>query len=102
MLTKRKPTAHRLYGAVELDGVTYRIKTTVYEYIYTGQDNSPHTYEVNEIELDDNPSAFPKIEVRKPLDVSTNSISGANLLNRVEKSYDKGKNFWKKARGNGA
>ena len=57
---------------------------------------------MNEVELDDNPSAFPKIGVRKPLDVSTNSISVANLLNGVEKSYDKGKNFWKKARGGGA
>ena len=88
---KRKPTAHRLYGAAELDGVTYRTKTTVYEYINIGQDNSSDKYKVNEIELDDNPSAFPKIEVRKPLDVSTNSISGANLLKNVEKSYDKGK-----------
>ena len=33
---------------------------------------------------------------------TNNSISGANLLNGVEKSYDKGKNFWKKAKGNGA
>ena len=81
----------RLYGAVELDGVTYRTKTTVYEYINIGQDNSPDTYKVNEIELDDNPSAFPKIGVRKPLDVSTNPISGAKLLKNVEKSYDKGK-----------
>ena len=71
---------HRLYGAVELDGVTYRTKTTVYEYLNIGQDNSPHTYGVNEIELDDNPSAFPKIGVRKHSDVSTNSISVANLL----------------------
>ena len=88
---KRGLTAHRLYGAVELDGVTYRTKTLYMSTLIVGQDNSPHTYEVNEIELDDNPSAFPKIGVRKPLDVSTNSISGANLLKYVEKSYDKGK-----------
>ena len=70
--------------------------------LIVGQDNSPHTYEVNEIELDDNPSAFPKIGIRKPLDVSTNSISGAKLLKNVEKYTIKAKNFWKKARGDGA
>ena len=91
---------HRLYGAVELDGVTYRTKTTVYEYLNIGQDNRPHTYEVNEIELDDNPSAFPKIGVRKHSDVSTNSISVANLLKNVDKSYDKDKKLLKESERN--
>ena len=90
-MTMRRLTAHRLYGAVEIDGNIYRVKTTIKEDFTSKEAKVPHTYEVNEIELDDNPSAFPKIGVRKPLDVSTNSISVANLLNGVEKSYDKGK-----------
>ena len=80
---------HRLYGAVEIKGEIYRVKVTMYE--YKAAPNVPHTYEVNEIEVANNPSAFTKISVRKPLDVSTTSISVANLLYNVEKSYDKGK-----------
>ena len=50
--------------------------------------------------MDDNPSAFPKIGVRKHSDVSTNSISVANLLKNVDKSYDKDKKLLKESERN--
>ena len=77
---------HRLYGAVEIDGKVYRVKTTVKEDI-TNKTNRAHTYEVAEIELLESHT--------RPADstspISNNSISGANLLQGVEKSYDPGK-----------
>ena len=41
---------HRLYGAVELDGKMYRVKTTMQEF-RGGEENKPHSYEVTKIEL---------------------------------------------------
>ena len=77
---------HRLYGAVEIDGQVYRVKTTVKE-DKTNNTNRTHTYEVAEIELLESHT--------RPADstspISNNSISGANLLQDVRKSYDSGK-----------
>ncbi|MCQ2219991.1 MAG: LPD5 domain-containing protein [Prevotella sp.] len=81
---------HRLYGAVTLGDKTYRVKTTMYEY-RTGepQNNTPHSYEITEIELLDSP-VLPAEAVKNTIGISNNSISGANLLKNVEKSYDNG------------
>lgn len=107
---------HRLYGAVRLDGKTYRVKTTMQEF-RGGEENKPHSYEVTKIELlegsktanesDSLPlsSATNNSENElldtpgtavlpdsSPLDITpNNSISVAKLLNGVEKSYDSGK-----------
>ena len=109
---------HRLYGAVELDGKTYRVKTTMQEF-RGGEENKPHSYEVTKIELLDSPgkrenpdrpplvssnnSIDGKIELpdtpgtavlpdSSPLDMTpSNSIDTAKLLQGVEKSYDSGK-----------
>lgn len=107
---------HRLYGAVQLDGKTYRVKTTMQEF-RGGEENKPHSYEVTKIELlegsktanesDSLPlsSATNNSENEllytpgtavlpdsSPLDMTpSNSISVAKLLNGVEKSYDSGK-----------
>ena len=99
MLTKRRLTAHRLYGAVEIDGNIYRVKTTIKEDFTSKEAKVPHSYEVHKIELLAGTLAEPET---RPNPNTNNSISVANLLNGVEKSYDKGKNFWKKARGGGA
>lgn len=89
---------HRLYGAVDIDGKTYRVKTTIIE---NGNEsrNYPHSYEVTEIELlDDSMAGSESHSVnigREGHDtknrLSNNSIAGANLLQGVEKSYDPGK-----------
>lgn len=107
---------HRLYGAVRLDGKTYRVKTTMQEF-RGGEENKPHSYEVTKIELlegsktanesDSLPlsSATNNSENElldtpgtavlpdsSPLDMTpSNFISVAKLLNGVEKSYDSGK-----------
>ena len=106
---------HRLYGAVELDGKTYRVKTTMQEF-RGGEENKPHSYEVTKIELLDSPGKRENPD-RPPSDASNNSknitsegsekanesdslplnsatngyISTAKLLQGVEKSYDSGK-----------
>lgn len=106
---------HRLYGAVELDGKMYRVKTTMQEF-RGGEENKPHSYEVTKIELLDspgkreNPDRPPLVSSNNsknitsegsekanesdslPLNSATNGyISTAKLLQGVEKSYDSGK-----------
>ena len=78
---------HRVYGAVNIDGETYRVKTTIKEIM--GRDKGQaYTYEVTNIEL---------LEGHKELDDSrtprttSNSIAVAKLLQNVEKAYDTGK-----------
>ena len=107
---------HRLYGAVEIDGKTYRVKTTMQEF-RGGEVNKPHSYEVTKIELLDTPgtavlpdsspldmtpsnsknitsegSEKANESDSLPLNSATNGyISTAKLLQGVEKSYDSGK-----------
>ena len=107
---------HRLYGAVEIDGKTYRVKTTMQEF-RGGEENKPHSYEVTKIELLDTPgtavlpdsspldmtpsnsknitsegSEKANESDSLPLNSTTNGyISTAKLLQGVEKSYDSGK-----------
>lgn len=80
---------HRLYGAVEMDGKIYRVKTTMQEF-RGGEENKPHSYEVTKIELLDSPGKRENPD-RPPSDASNNSIDTAKLLQGVEKSYDSGK-----------
>ena len=80
---------HRLYGAVEIDGKTYRVKTTMQEF-RGGEENKPHSYEVTKIELLDSPGKRENPD-RPPSDASNNSIDTAKLLQGVEKSYDSDK-----------
>ena len=63
---------HRLYGAVEIDGKTYRVKTTMQEF-RGGEENKPHSYEVTKIELLDSPGKRENPD-RPPLVSSNNSI----------------------------
>ena len=63
---------HRLYGAVELDGKMYRVKTTMQEF-RGGEENKPHSYEVTKIELLDSPGKRENPD-RPPLVSSNNSI----------------------------
>ena len=63
---------HRLYGAVELDGKMYRVKTTMQEF-RGGEENKPHSYEVTKIELLDSPGKRENPD-RPPSDASNNSI----------------------------
>lgn len=77
-----------MYGAINIDGETYRVKTTMHEFLNKSFPNTPHSYEVTKIELIESSTADAS---SSPLNVSTNSISAAKLLNGVEKAYDKGK-----------
>ena len=107
---------HRLYGAVDIDGKTYRVKTTMQEF-RGGEVNKPHSYEVTKIELLDTPgtavlpdsspldmtpsnsknitsegSEKANESDSLPLNSATNGyISTAKLLQGIEKSYDSGK-----------
>lgn len=65
---------HRLYGAVEMDGKIYRVKTTMQEF-RGGEENKPHSYEVTKIELLDSPGKRENPD-RPPSDASNNSIEG--------------------------
>ena len=86
-------TIHRLYGAVRMDGKVYRVKVTLKEDSARSRDpKKAYSYEATKIELlagqhgkDSETERFPRN--------SNNSITAANLLNGVEKSYDGGKFF---------
>lgn len=120
---------HRMYGAVQIDGNTYRVKTTMHEHYVKG--NAPHDYRVTKIELLISGSPTSNAlsnsigevldgQTTKPLSVSSRKsntpndshglnseleahdlngrsnvsdvfVSGAKLLNNLEKSYDSGK-----------
>ena len=80
---------HRLYGAVNLDGKIYRVKTTVKETRENKIAPIPHSYEVTEIELlpEDNSSELePTVSPQK----AEAPHGTAKLLKDVEKSYDPG------------
>ena len=80
-------TIHRLFGAVTIDGKDYRVKTTLREYKDKNRISKPYSYQVTEIEL-----LAGNLANTENIDPGTNnSISAANLLNKVEKSYEKGK-----------
>lgn len=83
---------HRLYGAVEIDGNIYRVKTTMHEFVNSV--NRPHSYEVTKIEILDAPMTDPAKDGRTQSTMAMTprtSISATKLLQGVEKSYDKGK-----------
>ena len=90
---------HILYGAVKVQDDIYRVKTTMQE--FRGDETSkPHSYEAIKIELLASPinasfiRSFNIGQNDSDAKESTRiSISGANLLNNVEKSKDSGKNL---------
>ena len=84
---------HRFYGAVDIDGVLYKVKTTIREYADESRTSKAHNYEVTKIKLLEAPSGNNDVTTEPVAMTSNNSISGANLLQGVEKSYDKGKNL---------
>ena len=86
-------TIHRLYGAVTMGGKLYRVKVTLKEDSARSDDpKKAYSYEATKIELlagqhgkDSETERFPRN--------SNNSITAANLLQGVEKSYGDGKFF---------
>ena len=81
---------HRMFGAVTIDGVLYRVKTTIKE--DRNERVTPYNYQVTELEL--------LISGSETSDALSNSnlISAANLLQGVEKSYDPGKKLLEESR----
>ena len=109
-------TIHRLYGAVRMDGKLYRIKVTLKENTRTKETPKAYSYEATKIELLE--GSLSQTEGSHNLEPSNSksevsagqhgnvsgltstfprysdkSITAANLLNGVEKSYDGGKFF---------
>ena len=83
-------TIHRLYGAVRMDGKLYRVKVTLKEDVKSERSaKKAYSYEATKIEL--LAGTLVKPEGDDPN--TNNSITAANLLNGVEKSYDGGKFF---------
>ncbi len=78
---------HRLFGAVEIDGNVYRVKTTVKYFTDKGNNNKAHSYEVVKIELMDESTS----SELNPDSQTVSPIQTANLLKGIEKSYEKGK-----------
>ena len=79
-------TIHRLYGAVSIDGQVYRTKVTIKEYADKNRPQKAYSYEATKIEL----FAGTLVGADSSNPNTNNSISAANLLNGVEKSYSPG------------
>ena len=78
---------HRLYGAVSLNDKIYRIKITLKENVRTKETPKAYSYEATKIELlAGQPGDVAMTSPRN----SNNSITAANLLQNVEKSYGNG------------
>ena len=83
---------HRVYGAVDIDGVVYRVKITMKENMQDRSlPNKPYSYEVTDISTKIEPLEAIDAQAQDHSSHSNDSISGANLLKNVEMSYDKGK-----------
>lgn len=78
----------RLYGAINLDGQSYRVKTTVKRYNSENEKSKAYSYEVTEIELLEGTHGDDNGELPRS---GNNSILAAKLLKNIDKSYDKGK-----------
>lgn len=84
---------HRFYGVVFISEKIYRVKTTIKEYKDYSILNKAYSFEVIKIELLDNKSNSP-ISGSQCTNFIYNkgfSIDVSNILQNVEKSYDKGK-----------
>lgn len=79
----------RLYGVIQLQGLLYRMKTTLQVYRDDAESGKYHGYEITKIEL-----ISPKLRnIAEPainVALNKNSISLANLLKDVELSYESG------------
>ena len=80
---------HRMYGAVNIDGNIYRVKTTMHEHLSKG--NAPHDYRVTKVELLISGSATSNALSNSTGSHSQSTVTAAKLLQNVEKEYDKGK-----------
>ena len=78
----------RLFGCISIDGVPYRVKTTVKRYVHDNEKTKAYSYEVTEIELLEGTAG----DDRNPLLRTTNnSITTAKLLKNIESSKYSGK-----------
>lgn len=82
---------HRFYGAITYLDNIYRVKTTIYEYRDVDYISKPHSFEVIKIELLDLTSNSSISASSHPYSLGGLITSTANILQNVEKSYDKGK-----------
>ncbi len=80
-------TIHRVYGAVRIGDNIYRVKVTLKKHKDANRANTPHSYEATKIEL----LAGTLVGANGSNPNTNNSISAANLLKGVEKSYESGK-----------
>ncbi|MCI6671844.1 MAG: hypothetical protein MSG77_04825 [Prevotella sp.] len=78
--------SQRFYGAVNIGGKHYRVKTTAI--VFKQGNNKMHSYEITKIEL--LPSSIPTAS-SQAIAPSNNSITLAKLLKGVEFSYEKGR-----------
>ena len=83
---------HRFYGVILASNYSYRVKTTIKEYREVTKYNKPYSFEVIKIELLDFIESNSSISIANgPNSQGGLSINIANVLQNVEKSYDKGK-----------
>lgn len=114
-ITNPETLIHRFYGAANVDGTIYRVKTTMREYRDKNRSPLAHSYEITQIELLEAPSDGVINNSGEPLAMTSNSSnveptvspkdSGvphriANLLKGVEKSYDPGKKLLEESEKN--
>ena len=92
---------HRLYGAIEIDGQLYRVKTTLHER-YNADDRA-YDYMVTNMELViSGSSTSDALTSSTNKHTSTERLAVAKLLKGVEKSYDPGKQLLDESESTGS
>jgi hypothetical protein len=87
---KNDSLVHRFYGAVNIEGVTYRVKTTMVENKNGGLKANAHAYEITKIEVLPVETDNTTNGAQRSTSSREGIIEVAKLLKGVEKSYDKG------------
>ena len=90
---------HRCYGAVNINGETYRVKITLKENVRTNETTGTHSHEATKIEL--LAGQHGDVAMTSPRN-SNNSISATKLLKDVEMSYVSGKKVLDASRERGS
>ena len=81
----------RLYGCISIDGINYRVKTTVKRYNRSDISSKAYSYEVTEIELLEGSEISHTESTAEHIPTTNNSISAAKLLKNVEPNKQNGR-----------
>ena len=91
---------HVFMGAIMIDGKTYRVKTTMFEYKQNKVLPREYAYDVSKVEVLDEESPNTSSDLTDVNEHVNERLPLAKLLNNIEKTYDKVKKLIEKSKNN--